>query len=81
MNERIRNRDFADKREVLSDVPDLPAVTREAIEAAIWDAACVRSRESRLKGLLSDVLGIELGGTAGRGPAPVKPRAVADSHQ
>lgn len=81
VNERIRNRDFADKREVLSDVPDLPAVTREAIEAAIWDAACVRSRESRLMGLLSDVLGIELGGTAGRGPAPAKPRAVADSHQ
>ena len=77
VNERVRNRDFAGKRELLADVPDLPAITREAIDGASWDAARVRSREARLMGLLSDMLGIDLGRAGARvqGTSPLRPAA------
>ncbi len=80
VNERIRNRDFGGKREALADVPDLPAITREAVEASVWDASCVRSRETRLMRLLSDVLGIELGPN-GRATQTAALRGAAESHQ
>jgi hypothetical protein len=79
-NEKARNKEFARKREIyrgFDDTPVLP-ITRDAVEAPVWRAGEIRSREGRLMELIRDTWNIDLPGTQVRLDQPDRMRLRSD---
>jgi len=73
-NDRARNQDFARKREIYRgtlDDPPVLAISRDAIDAAIWRAQEIRAREAQLLSIIRKIWGIDVEGmrTQARGAA------------
>ncbi len=67
-NDRARNQDFSRKQEIYRgsiDDPPVLAITRDAIEAEVWTASEIATREAKLFGLIRDIWGIEVDGMRG----------------
>ena len=63
LNDRIRNRDFADKREHIvthfGDA-DLLGVVSDVVSAEAWDRVVIAAREARFLDALSEIIGIDV---------------------
>lgn len=65
-NAQVRNLDFPDKKQILSQAAGLATIKREALMTETWDAETIMSREQRLMGIVRGVLCLDPSGRQGQ---------------
>ncbi|MFV0297143.1 MAG: DUF1524 domain-containing protein, partial [Hyphomicrobiaceae bacterium] len=59
LNERVRNFDFDQKKQLMLETDHLPLITRSILESSAWTPHEVREREAQLFSKLGELWGLQ----------------------